>query len=323
MPPRPQRSRNLELTDRRCGDSLLPQAFNALLVVAHTGSFSVAARTLGVHQSTVSRQVRDLEDRVGVSLFERYGSGVRATDAGRQLLARLSQVQTLVRTAVNEARDFGEVRTGCLRLGFVGSFAAPPARNILGRLRDLHPGVKVQLAELGTTELIHKVIAHELDCAWVASWRSPDPALVFEPLWSESLYLAVPANHPGKDTATWAALSGQVLLARPEAELDLLFPVLEKMKISPPEVQFHDCSRESLVALAAEGQGVAIVPESFARMERNDVQFVRIDEPTAKVAVAAMYRRDRDNPALRRLLAIARDWLRVNQARPASPSAPW
>ncbi|MDB5431438.1 MAG: hypothetical protein JWP35_2554 [Caulobacter sp.] len=69
-------------------------------------------------------------------------------------------------------------------------------------------------------------------------------------------------------------------------------------------------------------QGVAIVPESFARMTRADVRFIRIDEPTGKVAVAAMYRRDWDNPALRRLLAIARDWLRVNQARPALPSGP-
>lgn len=308
--------------DFGCGDSLLSQAFNVLLVVARTGSFSAAARTLGVHQSTVSRQVRDLEDRFGVSLFERHGSGVRATDAGRQLLARMSQVQTLVRTAVSEAQDFGVVRTGCLRLGFVGSFAAPPARNILGRLRDLHPGVKVQLAELGTAELIQKVIAHELDCAWVASWRSPDPVLVFEPLWSEPLYLATPESQPCNDTVTWAALSGQVLLARPQAELDLLLPVLEKAGIPPPEIQFHDCSRESLVALVAERQGVAILPESFARMGRTGVRFVRIDEPTAEVAVAAMYRRDRDNPALRRLLAIARDWLRINQARPASPSAP-
>lgn len=76
------------------------------------------------------------------------------------------------------------------------------------------------------------------------------------------------------------------------------------------------------MALVAQGQGVTIMPESFAHMGRTGVRFARIDEPTAKVAVAAMYRRDRDNPALRRLLAIARDWLRNNQARPRSPSAP-
>jgi DNA-binding transcriptional LysR family regulator len=299
---------------------LLSPTFRTLLLVAEAGSFSTAARMLGVCQSTVSRQVQELEDRIGVSLFERQGAGTRPTDAGRQLLMRLSEVRGLARTAVSEARDFGAVLTGRLRLGFTGSFVTAPARDILGRLRELHPRLKVQLAEHGTSVLVRQVLSHELDCAWVASWRSPDPVLVFEPLWSEPLYLAVPASQPCSDAVTWVALSGQVLLARPEAELDLLFPVLEKAGVSPPEVQLHDCSRESLIALVAEGHGVAIMPESFAHLGRAGVRFVQIDEPTAAVAVSVMYRRDRDNPALRRLLAITRDWLRANQARPVSPS---
>lgn len=295
--------------------------FNTLLVVAQADSFSAAARRLGVRQSTVSRQIRDLEDEVGVSLFERGGSGIRPTDAGAQLLERMRQIQGLVESAFEGARDAGAARTGRLRLGFVGSFATGPAKEILGRLRDQHSGLRIQLAELGATELVHQVRSHELDCAWVSSWRSPDPVLVLERLWSESLFLAVPASDATGDAVGWTALSGQVLLARPEAELDLLLPELEAAGVPPPEVQFHDCSRESLLALVADGHGVAILPESFARMGRSGVKFVRIDEASAEVAVCAMYRRDRDNPALRRLLAITRDWVRENQLRPTLPSA--
>jgi DNA-binding transcriptional LysR family regulator len=301
---------------------LLSQTFHNVLVVAETGSFSAAARLIGVRQSTVSRQVRELEDSVGVSLFERHGAGTRPTDAGRQFLARLSQVRGLARTAVGEARDFGAVRTGRLRLGFVGSFASPPAKEILGRLRGLHPGLQIHLAELGATELIHKVRSHDLDCAWVPSWRSPDPALAFEPLWSEPLYLAMPAAQPGADSVVWADLSGRILLARPEAELDLLFRVLEQAGVSPPEVRFHDLSRESFVALVAEGEGVAILPESFACIGRPGVRFARIAESSAETTVCVTYRRDRDNPALRRLLAVTRDWRRETRPTPESPSGP-
>jgi DNA-binding transcriptional LysR family regulator len=120
----------------------------------------------------------------------------------------------------------------------------------------------------------------------------------------------------------WANLAGHVLLARPEAELDLLYPVLEAAGVVRPEVRFHDLSRESLVALVADGEGVAILPESFARLGRRGVRFARIAEAGAEVAVCAMYRRDRDNPAVRRLLAITREWIRGNQFTLAAPSDP-
>jgi DNA-binding transcriptional LysR family regulator len=293
-----------------------------LLAVSAAGSFSAAARLLGVRQSTVSRRIQALEDFVGVSLFERSGSGIRPTEAGRQLLARVAQIRSLAQATLEEARDAGAARTGRLRLGFVGSFATSPAKDILSRLRRLHPGLTVQLTELGASELIHQVLSHELDCAWVSSWRSPDPVLVLEPLWSESLFLAIPASQQIGDAVAWLALSGQILLARPEAELDLLLHALGRAGVPPPEVQFHDCSRESLIALVADGQGVAILPESFARVGRAGVKFTRIDEPEAEVTVYVMYRRDRDNPALRRMLAITRDWLRDHQAGLAAPSGP-
>lgn len=300
---------------------LLVPASDTLVAVAQTGSFSAAARALGVRQSTVSRRIGELEDRIGVSLFERSGAGIRATSAGQQLLNRVLQVRNLACTAVEEARDVGAARSGRIRVGFVGSFATSPAKEILGRLRELHAGLKIQLAELGTTDLIRRVVTHELDCAWIGSWRSPDPILVMEPLWTEALYLAQPATRSAERTVTWRDLSNRVLLARPEAELDLLQRTLDEAGASAPEVRFHDCSRESLLAMVADGDGVAILPESFARLGRPGVHFARIDEPAAAVAICVIYRRDRDNPALRRLLAITRDWLRDRQASPASPSA--
>lgn len=71
-------------------DSLLAVDVSTLLAVAQCCSLSGAARLLKVRQSTESRRVRDLEDRIGASVFERTPVGVRPTDAGRQLLARLS-----------------------------------------------------------------------------------------------------------------------------------------------------------------------------------------------------------------------------------------
>lgn len=309
-------------SQRACGESwsqsgpdatagLLSPVFDTFLIAAETGSLSAAARALRVRQSTVSRQIRELEDRLGVSVFERHQSGIRITDAGHQLYERLRHVRGLTQRAVVEARDIGAVRTGELRLGFIGSFATSPAKEILGRMREHHGALNLQLTELGATELVRQVLAHHLDCAWIASWQPADPILICEPLWTESLHLAYPATEAAKALIHWADLAGLRLLARPQAELDLLFQVMDKAGVRRPEIQLRDCSRESLIAMVADGDGVAIMPESFTRLSSAGVQFAPIVEPEALVAVHAVYRRDRDNPALRRLLAITRDCLRT------------
>ena len=242
------------MTRRDPAAIVMSELLRTLLVVDEAGSFSAAARMLGLNQSSVSRQIRNLEDQIGVSLFERSSSGLRATDAGRALLGRMRHITGLARVAVEEASDAGAARAGWLRWGFVGSFTNPPAREVLSRIREQHPELKLQLTEAGATELVQKVMTHELDCAWIGSWRSPDPALVLEPLWTDPLYLAVPEDLPGIILAQWRDLSGRVLLARSGAELDLLFPVLDAAGVARPEVQFHYCARDSLMAMVAAGQ---------------------------------------------------------------------
>jgi DNA-binding transcriptional LysR family regulator len=113
------------------GVSLLSLELHTLLGVAEAASFSRAARQLKVEQSTVSRRIRDLEDRLGVSLFERYSHGVQLTAAGRAFLAEAARSKDILMAAVAEARHAGAARSGRLRLGFVWSFSAGAARDIV------------------------------------------------------------------------------------------------------------------------------------------------------------------------------------------------
>jgi DNA-binding transcriptional LysR family regulator len=71
-------------------DYYLSSQLAAALAVAETASFSQAARRLQVQQSTISRRIRNLEDSLGVSLFERYTHGVRLTESGRTFLEQVT-----------------------------------------------------------------------------------------------------------------------------------------------------------------------------------------------------------------------------------------
>ena len=73
-------------------------------------SFRAAARSFGIGQGSLSRRIRSLEDEIGVSLFERHRSGVRATAAGRQFLARVRSALDELDYAVERASTAGRAR---------------------------------------------------------------------------------------------------------------------------------------------------------------------------------------------------------------------
>ena len=92
----------------------------ALLVAEHL-SFSRAAQVLGVRQSAVSRRVRALEDKLGVSLFERDSTGVRLTEAGRRFLERTRPALSEIDHAMKAAASAGRGAEGVIRIGILAS----------------------------------------------------------------------------------------------------------------------------------------------------------------------------------------------------------
>jgi DNA-binding transcriptional LysR family regulator len=133
--------------------------FNA---VATAGSVGRAAQTLGVTQPTVTRRVRDLEQRLGARLFDRLTSGYRMTEAGVRVYAKSSEVMRIVQAisddvAGNEADIAGTVRITASE-GIGAAWLAPR----LGVLRARHPALSVEL-ELST--LTRDVAAGDADIA--------------------------------------------------------------------------------------------------------------------------------------------------------------
>ena len=101
----------------------------ALLVAEHL-SFSRAAQVLGVRQSAVSRRVRALEDKLGVSLFERDSTGVRLTEAGRRFLERTRPALSEIDHAMKAAASAGRGAEGVIRIGILASVSGGFLRNL-------------------------------------------------------------------------------------------------------------------------------------------------------------------------------------------------
>src|SRR5690242_15116120 len=112
--------------------------------IAHRGSFSTAARELGVPQSTASRMMAVLEREIGAALLVRNTRAVTLTDAGSEFLARLEMILADLDEAEQAVRGTGELR-GVLRVALGSSLAV---REVIPRLPpflERHPALKVQL----------------------------------------------------------------------------------------------------------------------------------------------------------------------------------
>ena len=160
------------------------------LAAAQAGSFSGAARALGVAQPTVGRQVAALEQALGVTLFERVGRGLVLTAAGQDLV---DQVQVmgeaaarLARVAAGRSTDL-EGPVAITASEAVSAFLLGPA---VARIRSQHPGL---LLELVATNQIRDLRRREADLA-LRNTRPTDPELVGRLLRTSSARLyATPA----------------------------------------------------------------------------------------------------------------------------------
>lgn len=156
---------------------------HAFVEVARVGSVKDAAARLGVTSGAVSQQVRGLEARLGLKLFERRNREVRLTDAGRRLLSDVGEPFGRIEDAVEAIRQDRIPGGPRLTVSTTASFAATWLAPRLGRFNAIQPGIEVQL--LTTPELVP--LGAGPGCADVAirhglgRWQGVDAALLMQP----------------------------------------------------------------------------------------------------------------------------------------------
>jgi DNA-binding transcriptional LysR family regulator len=168
----------------------------AFCAVVDKRSFSQAAERLGVTQPAVSLQVRALEERLGQQLLDRSGRRVEPTEAGRRLYRgaqRMLQLEEQVLEKV--AATDGSRLTGTLGIAASTGPGAHLVPLLLCEFQRAHPDLRVSLSISDTHAVIDRVAAREIELGVVGALRRRR-SLVFEPLVTDEVVLAVPPEHP-------------------------------------------------------------------------------------------------------------------------------
>jgi DNA-binding transcriptional LysR family regulator len=280
------------------------------VAVAEEASFTRAAERVHVAQPGVSAQVRRLESELGQRLLDRSGRSVRLTGAGSAVLpfarAALDAVAN-VRLAVDELA--GLVR-GQVAVGMVSGCALPVLAELLAGFRQRYPGVAIALTEDTSDRLIEMLKDGRLDLALIGA-AGPDgpPGLGTVVLVDEAMVAAVAPGHPLADagTVTVQALRDVPLVSLPRgtgvrAALDAACAAAG----FEPRIVFEASALPMVITMAAQGLGLAVVPESVANAGTAPV-IVPIADPSVRSRLELAWPEEPSaNPAARVLIEQVR-----------------
>ncbi|MFI7537220.1 LysR family transcriptional regulator [Streptosporangium sp. NPDC049376] len=163
------------------------------VAVAEEGGFGRAAERLSIVQSAVSQQIRRLERELGVPLFDRSTRHVHLSGAGERLLPEARAVLAAVRRTRQVAADIGAGIDGVLRLGIVQGPGDRVFRT-LNELAAVAPRLQVRLRRLPLLARLSAVRTGELDATLVRALTEA-PGLELLPVWTDPLYVVLPAAH--------------------------------------------------------------------------------------------------------------------------------
>ncbi|HEX2747426.1 MAG TPA: LysR substrate-binding domain-containing protein [Verrucomicrobiales bacterium] len=166
------------------------------VAVAAHGSFNRAAKTLHLTQPALSRQVKDLEDELGLPLVVRGQNAVELTEAGNLFYDEAREVLARADEAVRRVR--GEVRSGTLRVGYSPSMTAGIMSAALEKFQSVSPRVHIELADLSSKEITEMAREGRLDLAICPgiSIAKELPGFQWTELRRLEIVLIMPETHP-------------------------------------------------------------------------------------------------------------------------------
>jgi LysR family cyn operon transcriptional activator len=242
-----------------------------LLAVADHGGFTRAAEALHVSQPTLSQQIRQLEETLGVSLFDRTSRSVKPTDAGEAYIECARRVLVELEAGKRALHDVKDLSRGTLRLAMTPTFMAylvgPLVRDYLAR----YPNIHLQIFELSMDDIEAGLVDDSLDIA-IAFTQVRNADIESIPAFTETLGVMVGRDHPLYESQV--ALSAQEVA---QLEFALLAPdFVTRTRIDEyfaqeqitPKVVIEVNSVSTLLEVIRHTAIATILPEPIATEDR-------------------------------------------------------
>ncbi|NEW45762.1 LysR family transcriptional regulator [Nocardia cyriacigeorgica] len=262
------------------------------VVVADEGNLSRAAERLYVSQPSLTKQIRRLEELLGVPLFVRSRAGMTLTEPGQVLARSVPLLLVDWQRAVTEVKTAAAEQDRVLRVGFLASAANEATPDIIGAFGELRPGWRVEMRQSSWGDPTAGLAAGDVDAALLRvpfpgqeSWR-------IEVLLTEPRGVMLPSTHPlaGADTIAFHQLWDEPFIAAvgTTGEWRDYWLATSERQGHPVRIGAVTEHTDEWLSAIANGYGVALAPESSGRyFQRPGVVYRPVTGiPSTQVAVA-------------------------------------
>lgn len=267
------------------------RAFVALL---ETRNFTRAAAASHLSQPAFSALIRQLEESLGVRLFDRSTRHVELTAEGQEFERAARRLLGEFDGALADMRERAARQRGRVSIALLPSLAADWLPRVLAGFRQAHPGIELQVADVLSEPCIERVRSGQADFA-LAATRADTPELRAEPFCSDEFHLVCPRDHP---LATQRRLRPQDLAAWPFIHLSRTSSVRQYIDAATlpqalPSVLEVD-QLATVAGMVAAGLGVSVVPALTLYQFRDPALAVRpVHWPGLTRHIYLVRRRDR------------------------------
>lgn len=283
--------------------------YRYFLVLANELHFRKAAELLHISQPALSKQMKQFEEFLDLTLFERHNRKVVLTTAGKYLQKECSQYFSKLDDFIRHAKLLDQGLEGELHLGFVGSAMQEVIPNLLLKFENSYPNILVKLNELDNNLQMQELLAFRLDVGFVRMDKIPNE-LEVQAEYEDTFSLVLPKNHVlnSENFHSISQLKDEAFIlfdpTYSESYYAKVMHIFEGEGFRP-KVSHSTVNASSIFRLVENGLGVSIVPTALQHGFDLAIKFIELKDIAERTTLKMIYHKDNSNPVLGNFLVVS------------------
>ena len=280
--------------------------YKYFLALAKDLHFRKAAERLYISQPGLSRQIKQMEEDLGFSLFERHNRKVELTKAGLYLQKELKNTFKQLDDILEHAKLVNDGLDGNLKLGYVGSAMQIVIPDLLLKYKNKHPHVLFSLNEMDNEKQIQALLNREIDVGFVRMERVPH-GINLHPIFEDTFSLVLPKDHPLSENnfEDLSQFKDEAFIlfesSYSESYHEKVMQIFDHSHFSPV-ISHQTVNASSIFRLVEKKFGVAIVPTSLKLGYDMDIKFIELKNIPQRTTLRMVWNNMNTNPVLDNLI---------------------
>lgn len=271
------------------------------VTVAEEHSFTKAAQKLFTTQPSLSQQIKDLEQEVGVQLLDRSARQISLTQEGQAFLSYAQAALDNAHLAIAAARQVAQQKQNQIHIGFLNVAEIKLMPQLLAKLKQHMPSLQLHIQSLTCLEQIQALKNAELDLAFTR-YQLDEAEYAHHLILQEPLYLVASQKlYPHQQPMSKKTLQRQTLILCEQTASPVLYEKIQQ------HFDFEQMQKQQLmwvtnvlqhINLINMGFGFSFLPEYALKFLNQDIVTIKTEFALPQLALYANYRKDSANPAL-------------------------